>query len=861
MSNRIPKPLHPSPDRVREGWLNLNGEWEFSFDEPSYDRKITVPFSWGAPLSGIGDDRRGIGYYRRTVRYNAENDRLFLIFGAVDYEASVKVNGIEVGSHIGGYSRFECEVTDAWDSYGDNVIELAATDNDEKYQTYGKQGYGNCRGIWQTVWLERRPETYLDSFRIVTKTDGRITVSYTASTPDADGAVAVFDGKEHRGKDGVIEFALENPRLWCPEDPYLYEGELRLGDDCVKTYFGVREVSTGRLDEDGKPYILLNGKPIFLSGVLDQSFNTAGFFTLPTHEEEEEEILRLKRIGINLARIHIKMEEPRKLYYADRHGMLIMEDCPCFWGEPNERARVQFEREMREMIARDFNHPSIIYWVVFNESWGLLSNIDGERVYLPETQEWVRACYREVKALDPTRLVEDNSACRHDHVETDVLTWHFYYNGYETCKKVIDGFCREAVPGATGEYIGDNANGDVPAMNSECGNYWHIADGGAGDSDLSWQYHYMMNEFRLHDRLCGFVFTEFHDVTNEFNGYFRIDSSEKHFGYDGLCPGMTLADLHGPLYLATDCPPMRTLAPGETAEIPLALSCFELESVGRLLNVRWEAVLTDRTGSEAVTDRGIIAFRCKRVGLTEIGKLSLQMPSRPGILTLRLLLTTPEGEVRMRNFLPFDVTGEESKVLRIPTNSLVSEGFTATSLRQGGEKLNGIGAGSMHFTVDKRLIPDYAGGAINLTLEASTRATLTRDLPNGESSDCGSELNALMLGYRVDPGANPNAFPITDEYTNPGSLTVSVEGKELAAVTLDDCPADSRGVLSHHYQADDRRLDEVGSYGYLVSVTIDAETAAALPKTFSVTLTADRGLSVFGRRSGRYPCGIDITAL
>ena len=855
----ISKPLHPSPDRVRDAWMNLNGAWEFSLGEPKYDKTITVPFSWTAPLSGIGDESKGTGYYRRTVCYDAKGDRLFLIFGAVDYEATVRVNGIFVGSHIGGYTRFELDVTDAWNSAGENVIELDATDLDEPHQTYGKQGYGNVRGIWQTVWLERRPAVHLTSFTIRTKIDGSITIDYTASkgTPDA---TAFFDGKCHAGANGKISFKIENPRLWSPSDPYLYEGELRLGADTVKTYFGIREISAARISEDGLPYLLLNGSPIFLAGVLDQSYNPDGFFTYPTNEEEENEILRLKELGLNLVRIHIKPEEPRKLYHADRLGMLVMEDMPCFWGDPTPIAKAHFESQMRETIARDVNHPSIIYWVVFNETWGLFTKTDDGKVYLPETQEWVRACYREVKALDPSRLVEDNSPCNHDHVETDVLTWHFYRNGYKSVKAEVERFCREAAVGASGEYIGKNVNRDIPAMNSECGNYWGILDGGAGDSDLSWHYRYMMNEFRLHDCISGFVFTEFHDVINEFNGYLRIDSTKKDFGYGGCFPGMTVSDLHGELFLALDCPPMQSAEPGETFEIPTKLSCFSEKSLNLPFVTSWQAVQTDRLGRETTVDAGKTEFLCRRYGLGDSGVISVKMPETPGTVTLRAALTTPTGEVMMRNFVCFDVDIAKESLCRLPVTAIQNESFSAPALHQRSEKWNGLGAGSASFTVEKSAIPGYASGDLLLAFEASTKETLTKDLPETKQEAYKGDI-AMLLGEEVDRTKNPNTFPMTDEQCYPGKLTVSIEGKEISAFDLPDCPADSRGILSHFYQETDNRLDEVGSYGYLCRTVIPAALLETLPDRFTVTLTADRGLSIFGRRSGRFPIGIDLSAI
>lgn len=192
-----------------------------------------------------------------------------------------------------------------------------------------------------------------------------------------------------------------------------------------------------------------------------------------------------------------------------------------------------------------------------------------------------------MKAYDPTRLVEDNSPCRQDHTVTDVNTWHFYANGYENTKKSIVDYVETSNVGDRFNFIGEYACTDIPLMNSECGNVWGL-DGNAGDSDISWHYKYMMNEFRLHDEVNGFIFTEFRDVINEFNGYYRIDDGKKEFGYAGYVPGMTVRDLHSYDFLAVDCEPMKTCRPGETVVIPMVISSFEERHHGEKMSVVWE---------------------------------------------------------------------------------------------------------------------------------------------------------------------------------------------------------------------------------------------------------------------------------
>ncbi|MBE6560785.1 MAG: glycoside hydrolase family 2 [Ruminococcaceae bacterium] len=865
----IMKTAYPQPDFARSEWLNLNGTWDFSFDEPIYDRTIEVPYPWGSPLSGINESKDGTGFYRRRVCWNPAGEKIFLIFGAVDYTCEVSVNGTAIGSHKGGYARFEFDVTEIWNRTGENEIAVSATDTAQRSQTYGKQGYGDARGIWQTAWLESRPAAYIKSFFVQTKLDG--TVTYDAEMSDAaEGKIlcADFAGihAEAQVKDGKaqIQMNIENPALWSPEDPYLYEGTLTLGEDTVSTYFGIREIGTGKFGIKNRNYITLNGKPYYINGVLDQSFNPKGFFTLPSDDDCREEILRLKRIGINMARIHIKAEEPLKLYWADKLGLLIMEDLPCFWGNPEPETMAQYERELDWQILRDRNHPSIFYWVVFNETWGLFTKWkDGEekdcREYKKETAEWVVKCCGRVKELDPTRLVEDNSPCQWDHTVTDVNTWHFYSNGYERVKGVVDKFCDNAYVGSQFNYKEGYTMADVPCMNSECGNVWGI-QGSAGESDISWQYKYMMNEFRLHDKLCGFVFTEFHDVVNEFNGYYKIDNGDKDFGYSEY--GTSLKDLHSQDYLGADFAPMTTLEPGDVATVPLFGSSFTDERHGRTLQIIWQLTVLDPIDGDYVAESGDYSIVWSGYGTFPAGEITVEMPDHDGTAMLSWALLDG-GETVMQNGILFDIDGGREDALVIEPQTLTASGWERSFTAQEGNKLNGLGAGEFTAEISVADIPDIADADnLRLVFEASTRAPMSHDYPDGNTEEK-VDLN-YMLGYRCDPGANRNSFPQTDARTNPGTLEVLLDGESIGTFFLADCPADSRGALSHHYQAVDNLLDEAGSYGYLCETLIPSAMLLKLKQKERVTLTLrasqGSGLSLFGRRSGRYGIGIVLRA-
>lgn len=866
------KTMYPQPDFARGEWLNLNGIWDFSFDAPTYDKTINVPYAWGSPLSGIDESKPGTGYYRKTVAWNPAQDRIFLIFGAVDYTCEVRLNGKSVGTHTGGYTRFEFDVTEQWNRNGENTVEVTATDLFLKNQTFGKQGYGNACGIWQTVWLEARPTAYISAFSVVTKCNGDVTYEVECpnaecATLDADFADIHASATVKNGK-ATVCMHVEDPKLWTPETPDLYEGTLKLTQngvtDTVSTYFGIREIGTGKFGKHDRNYITLNGKPYYINGVLDQSFNPQGFFTLPSDEDCKEEILRLKRLGINMARIHIKAEEPLKLYYADKLGMLIMEDIPCFWEDPLPETKKQFEYEMEEQIKRDRNHPATFYWVVFNETWGLFNisvNEDGtkKKEYTAETAEWVVRCWERVKEMDPTRLVEDNSPCNKDHTKTDVNTWHCYFNGYENVKRITDEYCQNAYVGSQYNYKEGYTMEDVPFMNSECGNVWGV-QGNAGESDISWQYKYMMNEFRRQDKLCGFVFTEFHDVVNEFNGYYKLDNSDKDFGYGAY--GMTLRDLHSQDYLGADFPPMKTVKPHESVTLPMFGSSFTDLRHGKKLTVAWTLTVQDPIDGDYIADLDEYDILWEGYGTFDAGTIEVEMPEHDGVAVLSWTLYDGETPV-MTNCTLFDIDGTKDGLLEIEPRDLQATGFERVIDGIEGKKKSGLGTGAFEITVKTAEIPDFdAADDLRLMLEVSTREPMTHDYPADEKTEK-IDLN-YMLGYRCDPGENRNSFKQTDEVPYTGTMEILVDDTVIRTVFLEDCPADSRGALSHHYQPVDNLLDEAGSYGQLCDIRVPSRLLLKLKEkeSFKLTFRATEksGLSIFGRQSGRYGIGLVLIA-
>ncbi|WP_244908308.1 glycoside hydrolase family 2 protein [Paenibacillus campinasensis] len=915
ISTEIPRPEYPRPDFERTDWLNLNGKWSFQLEDSAadatqqgsgsdeayaqraggaaalFDSEIQVPFSWASPLSGIGSDTKGVGWYRRAVQWkpSEEGANVVLKFGAVDYRCDVWVNGQHVGAHQGGYSPFEFDVTAVWQAEQENVIVVRAEDNDHDYQTRGKQGYGEIRGIWQPVWLESRPHTHIRQFKFETAIDGTVQLTTVIHAHEAgkaelelsfrEGAVSHKDEWElEQGlNEHTTRFQVSDPQLWSPENPHLYEGALRLsgsfGEDVVHTYFGIREIGTAAFEGRDYRWITLNGKPVYLNGTLDQSYHATGYFTYPTDEEMRDEIYLMKRLGLNFVRIHIKPEEPRKLYWADKLGILVMEDMPCFWGNPDEQARSAYESEALEVIQRDWNHPSIFSWVMFNETWGLRT--DGEaagvtgdasqqRFYLPETQEWVRAKYKWAKELDPTRIVEDNSPCNYDHVESDINTWHFYLNGYEVVREHLEEVVQKTYPGSSFNYIDGNVQSDAPLMNSECGNVWGI-QGGAGDSDLAWHYRYMLNEFRRHDKMCGFVFTEFRDVTNEFNGYYRLDGTDKKFGYEDFVPGMTIADLHTADFVVIDAPPCQTVEQGSTVAVSLLGSSYSDQYHGQQLRLEWE-LSHDDVGTRIVSDSGSLDVAWKGYGVSPLADLNPRMPQQDAVAVLGVRLLDAEGRVVTRNFITFDVRGAqdgdtdaEGTTIRIPVGDFREHSFEYMWDALQGAKVNGGGEGRFVYDVQlpgQEEMPFIRD--IEVLFEAGAKHLLARNIEGERLNPDGTD---YMHGASANVEYNPSTYYMTDEEMHSSRVSVWVDGEQVGQFVLMDDPADSRGVLSWHYQPVHNRLEEAGSYGYLCRAQVPGRLAASLnhKRSFQLELRAEEGgISLYGRNAGRYPLDLQV---
>ncbi|MEL7340143.1 MAG: glycoside hydrolase family 2 TIM barrel-domain containing protein, partial [Bacteroidota bacterium] len=571
-----------------------------------------------------------------------------------------------------------------------------------------------------------------------------------------------------------LQIPIQNMHLWSLDDPYLYEVQAVYGQDTLQTSFGMRKISVVNLPGTDYPYIALNDEPIYLQLALDQSYHPEGFYTFPSDQFMREEIERSKAIGLNGIRIHIKVEVPRKLYWADKLGLLVMADLPNSWGEPGPRMQAESEYTLRQMIERDYNHPSIFSWIVFNETWGLITNLqkDGKKVrrYLPRTQNWVASMYYLTKSLDPTRLVEDNSiCCGAGHTETDINSWHVYLPGWEWDEYLQD-LSDNTYPGSTHHFEKGFVQGSQPNINSECGNVWGY-DGSTGDVDWSWDYHRMMNSFRMYPKIGGWLYTEHHDVINEWNGYWRFDRSEKETGLSEILPDMGLNDLHSAVYLSTGNEICRSVKGGEMLMVPIHLSVMSGADYGSELLLEYEVEHLNYIGETEKNLSGSRRIPYKPWMQTSLDPLALMLPNISGLATVRIWIKDESGEVLHRNFMHLEIEGSQ-KLADVETLSVAPADFVSAefsqkqwSVRQG-RKVNGAGEGSIRYRLDLTASQNASRPKqAYLIMELSAKQLFDKDKAEGfeKSQD-------YMKGAKVSPSRNPNAYPMSDEQMFPSEV-------------------------------------------------------------------------------------------
>jgi beta-galactosidase/beta-glucuronidase len=571
---------YPRPQFVRNNWTNLNGSWDFAFDDENLGEKegwfrefqvqkeIQVPFTYETKMSGIQDEKRHDNiWYRKMVQVDGASlakNNFVIHFEGSDFVTKLWVNGQFAGSHRGGYSRFSFDITNLVTN-GENELVVKVEDSFDTQQPRGKQRWMNenfgcwyvqTTGIWKTVWTEYVPKVSLDHVKMTPNMeDYSLELEFNVNAPENmygpdlmvettvsfEGAfinrifTAVISGHTQTKVD--LEVRVENGfewavKTWSPEEANLYDIEFRIVNksevlDEVGSYFAMREI---RIDG---PNILLNGRPLYQRLILDQGYWKDSHLTPPSEEALIEDIDKIHALGYNGLRKHQKTEDERFLYWCDVKGMLVWSEVASAY-QYSDYAVAEFTREWLEIVQQNYNHPCIITWTPFNESWGI-SRVETKRM----EQHFTESIYHLTKSIDKYRPVVVNDGW--EHTISDIITLHDYEEAGEVFKSRYIAYQKEIM--TTEVYHSNNksamANGyeykGQPVLVSE---YGGIA---FNNDDSGWGYGNKVNtkeEFiKRFDEIttavkevpyiCGFCYTQVSDVQQEINGLMDIDRNFK----------------------------------------------------------------------------------------------------------------------------------------------------------------------------------------------------------------------------------------------------------------------------------------------------------------------------------------------
>jgi len=522
-----PWTVYPRPQMKRDSYINLNGVWDFSEDDFQTVAAIRVPFCPESPLSGVKKHfpEGSIFAYRRrfTLPEGFNRGRVLLHIGAADQHAMVYVNQRLMGQHDGGYEAFTVDITGAL--LTDNELKILCWDDlNDKKQPYGKQvlpekrggmWYTPVSGIWQTVWLESVPETYIEKLNI----ENRGTSVTVSTVPALDGRV-ILGGEAYPLENGSVTVTPENPRMWSPENPYLYEFAVEAGEDRVESYFALRTLEIKKVGD--YPRLCLNGRPYFFHGLLDQGYWPDGLFTPAAPECYADDILAMKRLGFNTLRKHIKVEPEEFYYQCDKLGMVVFQDMVNN-GDYNflrdtalptvgiqklddrklhtgEGARKEFLRQMETTVNQLKNHPCIVYWTIFNEGWG---QFDSDAV-----------CDR-LRQLDDTRWIDSTSGWFR-RKKTDVDSRNVYFR-----KLKLKGDGKK--PLVLSEFGGYSYKIMEHSFNRDkTYGYGKFTDGEAYANAVEELYREQVVPC-VREGLCAAIYTQVSDVEDETNGLLTYD--------------------------------------------------------------------------------------------------------------------------------------------------------------------------------------------------------------------------------------------------------------------------------------------------------------------------------------------------
>ncbi len=519
---------YPRPQMKRDSYMSLCGEWELSLlnkGKESAIGQIQVPFPPESRISGIERDLEKNAVYKYIKKFSIPADmkdkRIILHFGATDQQALITVGEKTFSRTLCGYIHSEFDITDHLQD-GENTLEVLIIDNLSTEVAYGKQRrdrggmwYTPISGIWQAVWLEAVPENYIKDIKMTPSLDS---VKFKIDGGENEKIITLKNGKQYRFRGDEFELKVDDPHLWTPEDPYLYEFTLESGEDRIESYFALRTVGTAKIG--CRSYITLNEKPYFFHGLLDQGYYSDGIYTPATPEGYKYDILKMKELGFNMLRKHIKIEPELFYYYCDKYGMIVFQDMvnsgkysflidtalptiglrKGITHKASDLRRTSFKRETEKTVDTLYNHPCVVYYTIFNEGWGQFDADEN---------------YRRLKALDPSRIWDATSGWFTEK-ESDVQSEHIYF-------KKLD--------------LKNDPN--RPLVLSEFGGYSCKIEGHSFNLDNTYGYRFFTDTEKFSEALrslyldevipmidrglCATVYTQVSDVEDETNGLVTYD--------------------------------------------------------------------------------------------------------------------------------------------------------------------------------------------------------------------------------------------------------------------------------------------------------------------------------------------------
>jgi beta-galactosidase/beta-glucuronidase len=562
---------YPRPQLVRQNWTSLNGLWDFTFDNDkqynvnnvNFNQKINVPFAPETKLSGIGDTNfHKICWYSRNFNYVKSKDKTILHFGAIDYYCKVWVNNHFIGEHTGGHSSFSFDITSALLENGDQKIVIYVEDDPQDLaKPRGKQDweidphsiwYPRTTGIWQTVWLENVPQTYIkklkwtplfESFELgldLLLNDkksnslwAKVKIFHKEQVI-AEDMYRITENSLHR-KISLADPGIDNYRqelVWSPHNPNLLDVEISLLEQLNEEFHTIEEISSYtalRSVTISRDRFMLNGNPYLLRLVLDQGYWPDSFMTAPSDEDLKKDVLLAKEMGFNGVRKHQKIEDPRYLYWADKLGLFVWEEMPSAYSF-SPQAISRMISEWTEIMERDYSHPCIIAWVPFNESWGV-PNLETNNAH----RSAVQALYHLTKTYDTTRPVIGNDGW--EATSTDIIAIHDYdlnpstlYARYQEPRDILferrrpghriltlDGYPHKGQPVMLTEF------GGIAFGKGDIWGYGKVSK----ESDLLKLYGEILQVVYRSDLFSGFCYTQFTDTFQEANGLLYMDRTPK----------------------------------------------------------------------------------------------------------------------------------------------------------------------------------------------------------------------------------------------------------------------------------------------------------------------------------------------